>query len=845
MADSIVNKEELNIARNLATEFLNILDTKRKMAAASLAELNIQKQAIQALEHSDAELFKRSMEVLDIKQKILDTIKSHKKVNQADLETDKSRYVIASNILKQLVKQREEELANQEKIKKGWEDIDSKFGGIVKKGREIKSTLNLSPALFLAGTASSILLYTFKKIWDVFDQLDSAAADFRKSMGIMRIDSIALEANVRDMAVNMMALGVTAKNLYDSIRAIADELGSSQSYTADMVKDMSLLTAQFGISAQTSAKFLKTMAMVSGSTASVQRDMLLVAQRMSAAAGVPLDAIMADIAESSQESYQFLSRSPLSLVKSAIQAKLLGTSLSASAKSSASLLNFTESVKNEMEASVLLGKSMNLQKARELAYHRDITGLNREIVKLAKEANFEQLDPFQQDAVAKALGKSAGEVASMLESDREHDKVLRAMTQEQRKQYDVLTNTNQSQIKDYAEIARGQIQQISNQKAIAAISAAWTSIFARIGQSVLPLIATVLTSIAKTLAWAADAIGKLENKVSSISGWAGKLLKIVIALAAAAALLVGAKGLGKLVGWATGGIGKGISSLFGGVAEGVGKFGGTNVLKGVLGIALLGVSLFIFAKALGAFANVKWSAVFIGIGALVLLGALAGVMGALAEFIIPGAIAIGILGLALIPFAAAAWIASKALQNLSNVPLGNIASGLLSLGMASPFIAASGIAMAIAAPGMIAFSLALRLLAGPAERVGKAMAELGTGMKMTVDSLTELKSLGFISTISQLKSLAATIRELSKAINEMPEIKIEKLKSFSLPSNNTTAIKGTEKKEGSDMLGAIKDGIEGLRSDLKSGLLTANVYIDSQKLDSAVGRRLAYTGALT
>ena len=50
-----------------------------------------------------------------------------------------------------------------------------------------------------------------------------------------------------------------------------------------------------------------------------------------------------------------------------------------------------------MEASVLLGKSMNLQKARELAYHRDITGLNKEIVKLAKDANFEQLDPFQQD----------------------------------------------------------------------------------------------------------------------------------------------------------------------------------------------------------------------------------------------------------------------------------------------------------------------------------------------------------------------------------------------------------------------------------------------------------------
>jgi hypothetical protein len=53
---------------------------------------------------------------------------------------------------------------------------------------------------------------------------------------------------------------------------------------------------------------------------------------------------------------------------------------------------------------------------------------------------------------------------------------------------------------------------------------------------------------------------------------------------------------------------------------------------------------------------------------------------------------------------------------------------------------------------------------------------------------------------------------------------------------------------GDDMakrMGAIVDAINCLREDMKNGVLTANVYIDSQKLDSAVGRRLAYTGQLT
>ena len=86
------------------------------------------------------------------------------------------------------------------------------------------------------------------------------------------------------------------------------------------------------------------------------------------------------------------------------------------------------------------------------------------------------------------MGKSAGEVASMLESDREHNNVLKAMTTEQRKQYDQLMNINQSQVKNYEKMARKEIQTMSNQKAIAAISAAWNSIFARLGQSVLPII---------------------------------------------------------------------------------------------------------------------------------------------------------------------------------------------------------------------------------------------------------------------------------------------------------------------------------------------------------------------
>lgn len=43
----------------------------------------------------------------------------------------------------------------------------------------------------------------------------------------------------------------------------------------------------------------------------------------------------------------------------------------------------------------------------------------------------------------------------------------------------------------------------------------------------------------------------------------------------------------------------------------------------------------------------------------------------------------------------------------------------------------------------------------------------------------------------------------------------------------------------------VVDAINSLRTDFKNGVITANVFLDSQKLDSAIGRRLNYTGTLT
>ena len=83
---------------------------------------------------------------------------------------------------------------------------------------------------------------------------------------------------------------------------------------------------------------------------------------------------MKDLAGSAEEFASFSKDGGDNLVQAAVQARALGLSLQDTAKISEGLLNFQDSITKEVEASVLIGRQLNLQKARELALNNDIEG---------------------------------------------------------------------------------------------------------------------------------------------------------------------------------------------------------------------------------------------------------------------------------------------------------------------------------------------------------------------------------------------------------------------------------------------------------------------------------------
>ena len=103
------------------------------------------------------------------------------------------------------------------------------------------------------------------------------------------------------------------------------------------------------------------------------------------------------------------------LTKTVLEAKKLGLSLDQVNKVADSLLNFEQSISSELEAELLLGRDINLEKAREFALTNDIAGLTQEIANQGITAEkFSRMNRIQQEAIAKTLGMSANELADSL-----------------------------------------------------------------------------------------------------------------------------------------------------------------------------------------------------------------------------------------------------------------------------------------------------------------------------------------------------------------------------------------------------------------------------------------------
>jgi len=103
-----------------------------------------------------------------------------------------------------------------------------------------------------------------------------------------------------------------------------------------------------------------------------------------------------------------------------IAARELGINFSAVTSIADKLLDIESSISAEMEASVLIGKQLNLTEARRLALAGDLEGMMTNLVgQLGSINEFERLNVIQRQALASAMGVSVEQLQKMYNQQQE------------------------------------------------------------------------------------------------------------------------------------------------------------------------------------------------------------------------------------------------------------------------------------------------------------------------------------------------------------------------------------------------------------------------------------------
>ena len=245
--------------------------------------------------------------------------------------------------------------------------------------------------------------------------IDERASSISKEFGTTREESEQLVKNFNSIGRSLR--GVTGAEAQASAISLADNLGLSVTATQNLGAELALQQKFLGASAEESAK-LATFTEATGQDIKEVRANLQGEVKLFNAANksaINQKIIFKEVAGASAAIKLSTQGIGGNLTKAALEAKKVGLSLDKVDSIASSLLNFEESISAELEAELLTGQDLNLEKARLLALNNDIEGLSKEIANQGITAEkFSKMNRIQQDAIAKSLGMQREDLASSL-----------------------------------------------------------------------------------------------------------------------------------------------------------------------------------------------------------------------------------------------------------------------------------------------------------------------------------------------------------------------------------------------------------------------------------------------
>ena len=179
-----------------------------------------------------------------------------------------------------------------------------------------------------------------------------------------------------------------------------------------------MLNLKFGVTSDTAAGLAQIVQRELGGSIGENIDRVGVFAKEFEAAGVGVEAALADMVQNSKFLYEYMGGSVDQFVQATIEAKKLGLNLGTVSQIADSLLDFETSIANTMNASLLIGRQLNFDRARGLALEGDTLGAVQDITKqLGGVAEYQKLNVLQRRGLAEALGVGTDELSALIRGE--------------------------------------------------------------------------------------------------------------------------------------------------------------------------------------------------------------------------------------------------------------------------------------------------------------------------------------------------------------------------------------------------------------------------------------------
>jgi len=287
-------------------------------------------------------------------------------------------------------------------------------------GNAGKSAASMVTSFLSAGAAVGFLVASIKKANEI-------SGSVGKEFGALGMNATGFSDRVNETVPNMMRIGLNASDLNSSITQLTSEFGININQidaAGNGIEHMAMKIADsgkaMGLNTQEATKLYGTFMKITDMTQQQAENMLEQTASLAMQSGVAPQVVMRDIANSGEIFASHMRDGGKNVLEAAIRARQLGLSLDKISKIGDSMMNFQSSLNAEMEASVMIGRQLNLQKARELYLSGDLVGFQDEILKqLGSEEDFNKMNILQKQSLAKAMSMTVEELQKTISGEEE------------------------------------------------------------------------------------------------------------------------------------------------------------------------------------------------------------------------------------------------------------------------------------------------------------------------------------------------------------------------------------------------------------------------------------------